>query len=105
MPSMRAEDSQSTQTTIAARDSTDGPKRTGTGGQLRKRPWRRYTTPWDDIVGKTYPGEGTEEKPYLVDWLEGDAENPMTWKQHYKWFVVIINAVATLAVSMASSTL
>lgn len=102
---MRAEDSQSTQTTIAANDSTDGPKRTGTSGQLPKRPWRRYTTPWEDIVSKTYPGEGTEEKPYLVDWLEGDAENPMTWKQHYKWFVVIINAVATLAVSMASSTL
>lgn len=75
---------------------------------LKKRPWRRYITPWDRIASHDYPGEGTEEKPYLVDWLPGDEpdpENPMTWKPAYKWTVTLTAAVTTLAVAMASSTL
>lgn len=73
---------------------------------LKKRPWRLYTTPWRDIRDHHYAGEGTEEKPFVVDWLpEGDAENPMTWSGGYKWSVVITVAISTLAVAMASSTL
>jgi hypothetical protein len=72
---------------------------------LRKRPWRRYVTPWTEITSHPYPGSGTVEDPYLVDWLPADHENPMTWKPKYKWFVMMVAAVATLAVSMASSTL
>jgi hypothetical protein len=84
---------------------------------LAKRPWRRNVTPWEKILNHHYEGEGTEEKPYLVDWVSTleadaeknggheDAENPMTWHQGYKWFVVLSVALATLAVAMASSTL
>lgn len=73
---------------------------------LRKRPWRLYVTPWRDIRDHHYQGEGTVEKPYVVDWLPGgDAENPMTWAPMYKWSVVLTVAVSTLAVAMASSTL
>jgi len=85
---------------------------------LTKRPWRRYVTSWDRIINHPYPGEGTDEKPYIVDWISSsshsdtdekkpidDAENPMTWSQGYKWFVVVCVAIATLAVAMASSTL
>jgi hypothetical protein len=75
---------------------------------LKARPWRRYITPWDRIVSHDYPGQGTEEDPYLIDWLPGDEpdpENPMTWKTSYKWVVTVTAAVATLAVAMASSTL
>ncbi|KAG7527629.1 hypothetical protein FFLO_06738 [Filobasidium floriforme] len=74
---------------------------------LKARPWRRYITPWDRIVSHDYPGQGTEEDPYLIDWLPGDEpdpENPMTWKTSYKWVVTVTAAVATLAVAMASST-
>ena len=32
-----------------------------------------------------YPGQGTEDQPFLIDWLnDGDPENPMTWKNTYK---------------------
>ncbi|KAI5448817.1 mitochondrial import receptor subunit tom20 [Naganishia albida] len=72
---------------------------------LKLRPWRRYVQPWATIVSHQYPGSGTPEDPYLVDWLPADHENPMTWKRAYKWSVMMIAAVATLAVSMASSTL
>lgn len=72
---------------------------------LKLRPWRQYVQPWHDIISHPYPGSGTPEDPYLVDWLPADHENPMTWKKAYKWTVMMIAAVATLAVSMASSTL
>jgi hypothetical protein len=81
---------------------------------LKWRPWRRNVTPWSDIIEEHYKGSGTETDPYVVDWLQGnedtstlarDPENPMTWKQSYKWSVTMAVAIATLAVSMASSTL
>ena len=81
---------------------------------LKKRPWRRYVTPWDRIINYSYEGEGTEEKPFVVDWIpvdveaglkNGDPENPMTWAQGYKWMVCMSVALATMAVAMASSTL
>jgi len=79
------------------------------GMGLRKRPWRRYVTPWQRILTHTYHGEGTENEPYVVDWIDGerggDPENPMTWGAAYKWRVTMAVAVATLAVAMASSTL
>ena len=75
---------------------------------LKRRPWRRYVTRWSDIAEHKYPGSGTDEDPYLVDWMgEGssDPENPMGWKPTYKWFVTMVAAITTLAVAMASSTL
>lgn len=75
---------------------------------LKRRPWRQYTTPWSAIIEQKHPGDGTEESPFLIDWMgEGlaDPENPMGWRPIYKWFVTMVAAVTTLAVAMASSTL
>ena len=72
---------------------------------LTKRPWRLKITPAEAIINAEYPGKGTEEEPYIVDWLKEDPENPMTWSGGYKWMVTMTVAVATLAVAMASSTL
>jgi hypothetical protein len=60
------------------------------GGQdhtLKVRPWRRKVniTPFIRIVSQEYPGQGTEADPYLIDWLNDDAENPMTWATPYKF--------------------
>ena len=46
----------------------------------RKLPWRRYITPTEDLLSRKYEGQGTEAEPYIVDWLEDDAENPQHWK-------------------------
>jgi hypothetical protein len=46
----------------------------------RKLPWRRYITPTDDLLSQKYEGQGTDAEPYIVDWLEDDAENPQHWK-------------------------
>lgn len=31
------------------------------------------------IYGSIYKGRGTQEDPYIVDWLEDDPENPLRW--------------------------
>jgi hypothetical protein len=90
--------------TLHSQDHHPSPS-TSTSHSLPKRPWRRYITPYSDILAHHYPGKGTEDSPYLVDWLEDDAENPLTWGQKYKWFVTVTVAISTLAVAMASSTL
>ncbi|KAJ9091786.1 hypothetical protein QFC21_007089 [Naganishia friedmannii] len=90
------------------------PTRDSSTCTLEKRPWRRYTTPFPSILAYHYPGEGTEEEPYLIDWLppakgEGgvvvDRENPLSWPKMYKWCIMVLVAVATLAVAMASSAM
>lgn len=60
------------------------------GGQdhtLKVRPWRRKAniTPFSRIASQEYPGQGTEADPYLIDWLNDDGENPMTWATTYKF--------------------
>ncbi len=80
---------------------------------LPLRPWRRAATPFSLIVNHEYPGKGTEEEPFVVDWLPDekdesgkgsqqeekkqskrkspatDVENPMSWGEGYKWTVIM----------------
>jgi hypothetical protein len=70
---------------------------------LKKRPWRRYVTPFDEILHHHYLGEGTEEKPYIIDWLSNDPEDPQNWGTFFKWANILVVAIATLAVALASS--
>lgn len=72
---------------------------------MRKRPWHPRVTPWSEIVAQDYKGAGTEAEPYIVSWLKDDPENPMGYKQSYKWFITVMAATGTLAVSMGSSML
>lgn len=34
-----------------------------------------------------YPGAGTVEDPFIVDWALGDAENPFNWSIARKWLI------------------
>ena len=70
---------------------------------LAKTTYRRYTTPFADILSHSYSGSGTQEDPYLVEWLPKDHENPQTWSAVYKWAQTIQVAIATLSVALASS--
>lgn len=47
---------------------------------------------------RKYPGRGTHEDPYIVDWDIGDAENPFNWSKTRKWCI-------TAQVSLKSSIL
>jgi hypothetical protein len=57
----------------------------------------------DEVVNWDYEGSGTEEDPYVVEWIENDPRNPMTWSTTKKWTCTLCMAFATLAVSFCSS--
>ncbi|KAI5917206.1 major facilitator superfamily transporter [Camillea tinctor] len=50
-----------------------------------------------------YRGKGTEEDPYVVDFLPGDPKNPMAFPTWKKWFITILQAIAVLAVAFVST--
>ena len=56
-----------------------------------------------EVVEWEYEGAGTEADPYVVEWMDHDFRNPMTWSQTKKWTGCICMAFATLTVSFCSS--
>ena len=70
----------------------------------RRAPWQARTTDFQLILlNSTQVGHGTDESPYIIDWLDGDREDPQGWRPAYKWFCTMVVALATLAVSFNSS--
>jgi hypothetical protein len=59
------------------------------------------TTP--EIEKHVYPGSGTEEDPFIIEWLEDDPRNPMEFPNWYKWTITLSMAAAVLGVSLCSS--
>jgi hypothetical protein len=59
------------------------------------------TTP--EIDSWHYEGEGTEEDPYQVTWIDNDPRNPMEFSAPYKWMLVLAMALSVLGVSLNSS--
>ncbi|KAL2164452.1 hypothetical protein VTH06DRAFT_3668 [Thermothelomyces fergusii] len=57
----------------------------------------------DAVLHHKYPGEGTAESPYIVDFLPQDASNPMQFSRAKKWTITLLQAVATLAVAFVST--
>ncbi|KXZ48094.1 hypothetical protein GPECTOR_30g189 [Gonium pectorale] len=66
-------------------------------------PWRPFKEDFVRILQAEYQGAGTESAPFVVDWLDGDVENPQTWPSVYKWSLTLVVALATLAVAFCSS--
>lgn len=56
-----------------------------------------------DIIEWDYEGEGTEESPHVVEWIENDPRNPMTWPKTKKWIMCLAVANSVLVVSFCSS--
>lgn len=50
-----------------------------------------------------YPGHGTEEDPYAVDFTPYDPYNPQDWTMRKKWTMTLLTAWSTLAVAFVSS--
>lgn len=36
-----------------------------------------------------YPGRGTSEDPFIVDWDQNDPENPFNWPKRRKWLITM----------------
>lgn len=72
---------------------------------LKKYPWRPYVMPFEEIIGKKYPGSGTNEDPYIVDWLPNDREDPQNWSGTYKWFTVSLKCITTMVANQEADIL
>ncbi|OLN83068.1 putative MFS-type transporter [Colletotrichum chlorophyti] len=55
------------------------------------------------VLERKYPGEGTHESPFVIDFLPEDAHNPQTFPKWKKWTYTIEQAIATLAVAFVST--
>ncbi|KAJ5928200.1 hypothetical protein N7466_007156 [Penicillium verhagenii] len=56
-----------------------------------------------EVIDFPYHGAGTEDKPYVVEWIPNDHRNPMEFSAGLKWTFTILVAFSTLAVSLSSS--
>lgn len=56
-----------------------------------------------EIIEYLYAGSGTDEDPYIVEWMPNDPRNPMQFDTRLKWLYTVIVAFATFAVSLSSS--
>ncbi len=56
-----------------------------------------------EVLCYKYPGQGTATSPYLVDFLPGDARNPLLFPAWKKWTITMLQGMATLAVAFVST--
>lgn len=57
----------------------------------------------DAVRNHKYNGSGTEDEPYVVEFLPNDPRNPVNFSVLKKWTITVIVAIATLAVAFCSS--
>ncbi|WEW56976.1 MFS siderochrome iron transporter 1 [Emydomyces testavorans] len=68
--------------------------------------WRQVIQPGavtQEVIDYPYKGSGTEEDPYVVEWIPHDPRNPLLFSKTRKWSITMLVAMATLAVALISS--
>lgn len=75
----------------------------------RRMPWIRdnfFHSPGhldDNVCNQNYPGKGTEDDPYIVDYLDNDHQDAMNFSDKRKWSISIFQALSTFVVTFSSS--
>jgi multidrug resistance protein len=57
----------------------------------------------DEVLSHPYNGSGTDDDPFVVEFIPGDPRNPMNFPEWKKWCLTVTVAVATLAVAFVST--
>ncbi|KAF3131574.1 hypothetical protein TWF703_007585 [Orbilia oligospora] len=57
----------------------------------------------DRIISHKFLGSGTDEDPYLVEYIPEDPRDPMLFAPWTKWTITMVVAFATLAIAFVSS--
>ena len=57
-----------------------------------------HVTP--EVVNWPYKGSGTEDDPYVVEYIENDRRNPLHFPQWKKWMITVLVAVVSSSVSL-----
>lgn len=60
-----------------------------------------HVTP--EVLNWSYKGSGTEQDPYVVEYITNDRRNPLLLPKWKKWMITNLMAIAALAVAFASS--
>lgn len=58
-----------------------------------------------DVLEHSFPGSGTVQDPYRVEWIPDDSRNPLIMPQWIKWMITCIQAFAFLSITFASSAM
>ncbi|KAI1395415.1 major facilitator superfamily domain-containing protein, partial [Hypoxylon fuscum] len=72
-----------------------------------KIPWHKvlavqgYVTP--EMLSHVYRGEGTEDEPYLVTFLDDDPRDPMQFSPSLRWSLCCVAGYVTFSVAFISS--
>ena len=73
----------------------------------RRTSWIRsllfHTRLGDDVYNRNYPGSGTNDDPYIVDFLHNDRQDAMNFSIGRKWTIAILQSLSTFVVTYASS--
>ncbi|KAJ5769645.1 hypothetical protein N7520_004204 [Penicillium odoratum] len=68
--------------------------------------WRLVTQPGvvtQQVVDHIYEGSGTEDDPFVVNWMPKDFRNPLQLSNPMKWSITMVAAMETLVVALVSS--
>lgn len=57
----------------------------------------------DDVCNQDYSGNGTDDDPYIIDYLHNDRQNAMNFSKGQKWAIAVLQSLSTFAVTFASS--
>ena len=57
----------------------------------------------DDVCNQNYAGNGTNDDPYIIDYLHNDREDAMSFSKGQKWTIAILQSLSAFAVTFASS--
>ncbi|CAF3457713.1 unnamed protein product, partial [Fusarium graminearum] len=55
------------------------------------------------VENHQYPGCGTFEDPFVVNWIPDDTGNPLNWDKWLKWAITMVSAATCFAVAFSSS--
>lgn len=75
--------------------------------QKRARHWhlvfdQTHVTP--EVLKYPYRGSGTEDDPYVVEYIPNDRRNPMTWSMAKKWTLTLLVAVVSSPLLVSPGT-
>jgi hypothetical protein len=74
--------------------------------EAQKRRTQKKASHWQLVIDQThvtpevlnwpYRGSGTEEDPYVVEYIENDRRNPMLFSMWKKWMITLLVAFVSL---------
>jgi MFS family permease len=57
----------------------------------------------EDVCNQNYAGNGTDDDPYIVDYLDNDRQDALNFSKGQKWAIAVLQSLSTFAVTFASS--